>query len=156
MSRRNAAVRREIGLDPRFNSEMIAKFINVIMSDGKKSISERILYGAMDLASEKSSKAPVDVVKEALEKVSPVVEVRSKRVGGATYQVPVELQPARRRTLGMRWLIEAARKRSEHSMNERLANEMLEAIEGHGSAVKKRESVHKMADANKAFAHYRW
>ena len=156
MSRRNAAETRQIGLDPRYESEMIAKFINVIMNDGKKSLAERILYGAMDIAAEKSKKAPVEAVQAALDKVSPTVEVRSKRVGGATYQVPVELQAARRRTLGMRWLIEAARKRSEHSMSQRLANEMLEAISDNGAAVRRRENVHKMAEANKAFAHYRW
>jgi small subunit ribosomal protein S7 len=147
---------RKILPDPKFGSELLAKFINVVMVDGKKSISEKIVYGALDAAAEKSGKSHQEVFEIALENVRPSVEVKSRRVGGSTYQVPVEVRPVRRNTLGMRWMVDAARKRGEKSMALRLAGEILDAAENKGSAVKKREDVHRMADANKAFAHYRW
>ena len=135
---------------------MLAKFINIIMFDGKKAVAERVVYGALDQVVDKSKGEAVEMLNKALENVRPMVEVKSRRVGGATYQVPVEVRADRRMTLAMRWLVEAARKRSEKSMDRRLAGEILDAIESRGSAVKKREDVHRMADANKAFSHYRW
>ncbi len=156
MPRRRVIGQRKILPDPKFGSELLAKFINVVMVDGKKSISEKIVYGALDAAAEKSGKSHQEVFEIALENVRPSVEVKSRRVGGSTYQVPVEVRPVRRNTLGMRWMVEAARKRGEKSMALRLAGEILDAAENKGSAVKKREDVHRMADANKAFAHYRW
>jgi small subunit ribosomal protein S7 len=156
MPRRRVVGQRKILPDPKFKSELLAKFINVVMLDGKKSVAEKIVYGALDIAAEKANKEHVDVFENALDNVRPSVEVKSRRVGGSTYQVPVEVRPVRRNTLGMRWLVDAARKRGEKSMAQRLAAEMVEAAENKGSAVKKREDVHKMADANKAFAHYRW
>ncbi|MEE1676299.1 30S ribosomal protein S7 [Agarivorans sp. MS3-6] len=156
MPRRRVIGQRKILPDPKFGSELLAKFINVVMVDGKKSISEKIVYGALDAAAEKSGKSHQEVFEIALENVRPSVEVKSRRVGGSTYQVPVEVRPVRRNTLGMRWMVDAARKRGEKSMALRLAGEILDAAENKGSAVKKREDVHRMADANKAFAHYRW
>lgn len=156
MSRRRVIAKREILPDPKYGSEMLTKFINMVMSSGKKSVAERIIYGALDQISSKGNEDPVSVLDQALDNVRPVVEVKSRRVGGATYQVPVEVRPVRRTTLAMRWVLEAARKRSEKSMPLRLAGELLDAAESRGSAVKKREDVHRMAEANKAFSHYRW
>src|SRR5690606_12154309 len=147
---------REILPDPKFHNEMIARFINMVMESGKKSVAEKIVYGAIDTIGDKNKSADaVDLVEKALENVSPMVEVKSRRVGGATYQVPVEVRPKRRQTLAMRWVIDAARKRGEKNMPARLAGELLDAVEQRGAAVKKREEVHRMAEANKAFAHYR-
>ena len=155
MSRKGSTPIR-VGLaDPKHNSAMVARFINMVMKSGKKSVAERIVYGAIDHIGEKHA-APVDVVEKALNNVAPAVEVKSRRVGGATYQVPVEVRSSRRSALAMRWLIEAARKRGENSMPRKLAAELLEASENRGAAVKKREETHRMAEANKAFAHYRW
>jgi len=159
MSRRAQAPTRSILPDPKFNSEMLAKFMNVVMKRGKKSVSEQILYGALDRIAEKTGKPDdqaIQVLQQALENVKPVVEVKSRRVGGATYQVPVEVRSSRRQTLAMRWVIEAARDRSEKSMAHRLAHELMDAAENRGAAVRKREDTHRMAEANKAFAHYRW
>ena len=143
--------------DPKYNSEMLAKFINMVMERGKKSIAEKIMYGAMDeMVERKKGADPMELLDQALDNVRPVVEVKSRRVGGATYQVPVEVRSVRRTALAMRWIIEASRKRSEKSMVRRLAGELLDASDNRGSAVKKREDTHRMADANKAFAHYRW
>ena len=159
MSRRAAAPSRTILPDPKFNSEMLAKFMNVVMHSGKKSAAEQILYGAIDRIGERTGrKGPeaIELLSQALDNVKPVVEVKSRRVGGATYQVPVEVRSSRRQTLAMRWVIEAARDRSEKSMAFRLAHELLDAAENRGAAVRKREDTHRMAEANKAFAHYRW
>ena len=159
MSRRSQAPVRHILPDPKFNSEMLAKFMNVVMKSGKKSAAERIIYGAIDRITEKTGKQggdALEVLSQALENVKPVVEVKSRRVGGATYQVPVEVRATRRQTLAMRWVIEAARARSEKSMSFRLAHELMEASENRGAAVRKREDTHRMAEANRAFAHYRW
>ena len=156
MPRRRIAGRREILPDPKFGSGTIAKFINMIMEDGKKSVAERIMYGALDRVAEKKDAEALEVLDQAMEKVRPIVEVKSRRVGGATYQVPIEVRPARRITLAMRWLIEASRKRSEKSMALRLAGELMDAADSKGSAVKKKEDTHRMAEANKAFSHYRW
>lgn len=156
MSRRRAAVKREVIADPRFGSEMLTKFMNLVMVDGKKSIAEKIVYGALDTIESKGHAEPVEVLIKALANVQPRVEVKSRRVGGATYQVPVEVRPARRMALSMRWLIDAARKRNERTMSAKLAGELLDAFDGRGAAAKKREDTHKMAEANKAFAHYRW
>ena len=159
MSRRAQAPVRHILPDPKFNSDMLAKFMNVVMKSGKKSAAERIIYGAINRISEKTGKQGGDAIallSQALDNVMPVVEVKSRRVGGATYQVPVEVRATRRQTLAMRWVIEAARARSEKSMAFRLAHELMEAAENRGAAVRKREDTHRMAEANKAFAHYRW
>ncbi|RTZ71181.1 MAG: 30S ribosomal protein S7 [Gammaproteobacteria bacterium] len=156
MARRRVAARREILPDPKFGSLTLAKFINMVMVDGKKSVAERVLYGALEQIAEKKGGDPIEALETALENVRPVVEVKSRRVGGATYQVPVEVRPVRRNALAMRWLIEAARKRSEKSMAARLAGELMDASESRGSAVKKKEDTHRMAEANKAFSHYRW
>ena len=159
MSRRAQAPVRTILPDPKFNSDMLAKFMNVVMTDGKKSAAERIIYGALDRITEKTGKKgpeALEVLSTALDNVKPVVEVKSRRVGGATYQVPVEVRATRRQTLAMRWMIEAARDRSEKSMAFRLAHELMDAAENRGAAVRKREDTHRMAEANKAFAHYRW
>ena len=159
MSRRAAAPARTILPDPKFNSEMLAKFMNVVMKSGKKSAAERIIYGAIDRIADKSGKQggeAIEILTQALDNVKPVVEVKSRRVGGATYQVPVEVRSTRRQTLAMRWVIDAARARSEKSMAFRLAHELMDAAENRGSAVRKREETHRMAEANKAFAHYRW
>ena len=159
MSRRAQAPVRTILPDPKYNNEMLAKFMNVIMKSGKKSAAERIIYGALDRITEKTGKQggeAIEVLSSALDNVKPVVEVKSRRVGGATYQVPVEVRSTRRQTLAMRWVIEAARDRSEKSMAFRLAHELMDASENRGAAVRKREDTHRMAEANKAFAHYRW
>ena len=156
MARRRVAARREILPDPKFGNQMLAKFINMVMVDGKKSVAERIMYGALDQLADKKGGDPLEALEQALENVRPAVEVKSRRVGGATYQVPVEVRPIRRDSLAMRWIIDAARKRSEKSMAQRLAGELMDAVEHRGSAVKKREDTHRMAEANKAFSHYRW
>jgi small subunit ribosomal protein S7 len=156
MPRRRVAARREILPDPKYGNQTLAKFINMVMEDGKKSVAENILYKALDQVAAKRGGDPVDTLEQALENVRPVVEVKSRRVGGATYQVPVEVRPVRRNSLAMRWLIDASRKRSEKSMAARLAGELLDASESKGSAVKKKEDTHRMAEANKAFSHYRW
>jgi small subunit ribosomal protein S7 len=155
MSRKGSHGPREILPDPKFGSEMIARFVNMIMRSGKKSVAEKILYGAItDI--ERKSATPLDLVEKAISNVSPAVEVKSRRVGGATYQVPVEVRPTRRTALAMRWMIDAARKRGESTMPRKLAAELMDAAENRGAAVKKREETHRMAEANKAFAHYRW
>lgn len=157
MPRRRVVAKREILPDPKFGNQTLAKFINHVMVSGKKSTAERIVYGALDTIAERTgSDDPVSVFEKSLETISPTVEVKSRRVGGATYQVPVEVRPSRRMALAMRWLVESARNRSEKSMAQRLAGEMLDASEGKGAACKKREDVHRMAEANKAFAHYRF
>ncbi len=156
MSRRHAAEKREILPDAKFGDRILSKFMNNLMIDGKKSAAERIVYNAFDRVEEKLKRAPVEVFHEALDNIKPSVEVRSRRVGGATYQVPVEVRPERREALAIRWLIIAARKRNENTMEERLAGELMDAVSSRGTAVKKREDVHKMAEANKAFSHYRW
>jgi small subunit ribosomal protein S7 len=159
MSRRAQAPKRLVLPDPKYSNEMLAKFINMVMKSGKKSVAERIVYGALDRMSERSGETNervVEMLGEALDNVKPAVEVKSRRVGGATYQVPIEVRPNRRQTLAMRWVIDAARARSEKTMAHRLAHELLDAAENRGAAVKKREDTHRMADANKAFAHYRW
>jgi len=156
MARRRQAEKRAILPDPKYRSEMIAKFINMVMLSGKKSVAEKIVYGALDTVATKTKSDAVDALETALDNVRPVVEVKSRRVGGATYQVPVEVRPDRRNALAMRWIVDAARKRGEKGMGARLAGEILEASENRGSAVKKREDAHRMAEANKAFAHYRW
>jgi len=156
MSRKHSNFEREILPDPRFGSEMIARFINMVMVDGKKSVAERIVYGAIDAIEARGNAEPLAGVEQALDHVAPAVEVKSRRVGGATYQVPVEVRPKRQQALAMRWVIDAARKRGENSMPLRLAGELLDAMEERGAAVRRREDVHRMAEANKAFAHYRW
>ena len=156
MSRRRQAEKREILPDAKFGDRVVTKFMNNLMYDGKKSAAEGIVYGALARVESKLKKPPVEVFHEALDNVKPSVEVRSRRVGGATYQVPVEVRPERREALAIRWLIKAARARNEHTMEERLAGELLDAANLRGAAVKKREDTHKMADANKAFSHYRW
>jgi len=156
MPRRRVAARREILPDPKFGSQLLTKFINMVMVDGKKSVAEKILYGALDTVADKRSAQPLELLETALENVRPLVEVKSRRVGGATYQVPVEVRPNRRNSLAMRWLIDASRKRSEKSMAQRLAGELMDAAENKGAAVKKKEDTHRMAEANKAFSHYRW
>jgi len=156
MARRRVAQKREVLPDPKYKSELIAKFINMVMMHGKKSVAEGIVYGALDTVAEKKHGEAQGVLEVALENVRPTVEVKSRRVGGATYQVPVEVRASRRNTLAMRWIIDAARKRGEKGMGARLAGELFDAAENRGSAVKKREDTHRMADANKAFAHYRW
>ena len=157
MSRKHSNFTREILPDPKFHSEMVTRFINMVMISGKKSVAEKIVYGAMDTITDRNKGADaVEMVEKALENVAPMVEVKSRRVGGATYQVPVEVRQIRRTTLAMRWVLDAARKRSEKSMPLRLAGELLDASENRGSAVKKREDTHRMAEANKAFSHYRW
>ncbi|MEW8013435.1 MAG: 30S ribosomal protein S7 [Candidatus Sedimenticola endophacoides] len=156
MARRRVAAKREILPDPKFGSELLTKFMSMVMVDGKKAVAEKILYGALDTLSKRGGGEPMELLEKALDNVRPMVEVKSRRVGGATYQVPVEVRATRRNTLAMRWLIDAARKRSEKSMAQRLAGELADAAEQRGSAVKKREDTHRMAEANKAFSHYRW
>ncbi len=156
MARRRVAAKREILPDPKFKSTVIAKFINILMLSGKKSVAEKIVYGALHSVGERAKTDGVEAFEKALENVRPIVEVKSRRVGGATYQVPIEVRPNRRNALAMRWLVEAARKRSEKGMGARLAGEIMDASENRGNAVKKREDTHRMAEANKAFAHYRW
>ncbi|HQU72019.1 MAG: 30S ribosomal protein S7 [Calditrichaeota bacterium] len=154
--RRRKAPERQVLPDPKYNSELVSKFINGLMLEGKRSKAEGIFYDAMDIVETKLKKDPVEVFRKAMENVSPMLEVRSRRVGGATYQVPVEVRDKRRRSLAIRWLVSFSRKRSEATMAQRLANEIMAAFRNEGSAVKKREDTHKMADANKAFAHFRW
>jgi small subunit ribosomal protein S7 len=156
MPRRREVQKRVLLPDPKHGSEMLAKFVNMVMERGKKSVAEKIVYGALDAIAEKGKDDPMDTLGQALDNVRPVVEVKSRRVGGATYQVPIEVRSIRRNTLAMRWLIDASRKRNEKSMARRLAGELLDAADSRGAAVKKREDVHRMAEANKAFAHYRW
>jgi small subunit ribosomal protein S7 len=156
VSRRNVASRRAILPDPKYNDRMVARFINKIMGKGKKSVAERILYGAFDIIESRTKKEPLGVFKTSLDNVKPVVEVKSRRVGGATYQVPMEVRSDRRVALAMRWLVGYARQRPEKSMSERLAAEFIDAANNRGNSAKKREDTHKMAEANKAFAHYRW
>ncbi len=156
MPRRRVVAKREILPDPKFGNVTLAKFMNHVMISGKKAVAERIIYGALDIVSEKLNKDPLEVFDEALENIAPLVEVKSRRVGGATYQVPVEVRPARRVALAMRWLVEYSRGRSEKSMPQRLAGELIDASQSKGGAVKKREDVHRMAEANKAFSHFRF
>ena len=157
MPRRRVAAKREILDDPKYGSQILAKFMNHVMESGKKAVAERIVYGALDKVKERSKNAgPLEVFEKALDAIAPLVEVKSRRVGGATYQVPVEVRPSRRNALAMRWLVDSARKRGEKSMALRLAGELMDAFEGKGAAVKKREDVHRMAEANKAFSHYRF
>ena len=156
MSRRHSAEKREINPDPKFGDLIVTKFMNAVMYDGKKSIAETIVYGALDQVQAKTKQEPVTVFHQALDNVAPHVEVRSRRVGGAPYQVPVDVRPERRQALAIRWLITAARNRNETTMVERLSGELMDAANNRGTAVKKREDTHKMAEANRAFAHYRW
>jgi small subunit ribosomal protein S7 len=156
MSRRHKAEKREINPDPKFGDLVVTKFMNAIMYDGKKSVAETIVYGAFDAAQAKAKAEPIGLFHTALDNIAPHVEVRSRRVGGATYQVPVDVRPERRQALAIRWLINAARKRNETTMVDRLCGELLDAANNRGSAVKKREDTHKMAEANRAFSHYRW
>jgi small subunit ribosomal protein S7 len=156
MSRRHSAEKREINPDPKFGNLVVSKFMNSIMYEGKKSVAEQIVYGALDVVEGKTKSNPVGVFQQALDNVMPSIEVRSRRVGGATYQVPVEVRNERRQALGIRWIIAAARERNEKTMVERLSAELLDASNNRGNAVKKREDTHRMAEANRAFAHYRW
>ena len=156
MSRRRRAEKRHIDPDPKFHDIQVSKFMNYVMLDGKKSAAEKIVYGALDRMEEKLRRPPLETFRDALENVVPAVEVRSRRVGGATYQVPVEVRPERKQALAMRWIIGAARKRNESTMVERLSSELMDAAQNRGAAVKKREDTHKMAEANRAFSHYRW
>ena len=156
MSRRHKAERREVNPDPKFNDLIVSKFMNSIMREGKKSVAERIVYGALDRMQSRAKSDPIQLFHTALDNVMPAVEVRSRRVGGATYQVPVEVRPERRQALAIRWIIQIAQKRSEKTMTERLAGEILDAANGRGAAFKKREDTLRMAEANRAFSHYRW
>ena len=156
MPRRREVPKRTILPDPKFGDQTVAKFINVMMLDGKKSIAERIIYGALDIIGERGAEKPLDVFYEALDNIRPVVEVKRRRVGGATYQVPVEVRPSRRNALAMRWLVDSARNRSEKSMTQRLAGELMDAAEKRGGAARKKDEVHRMAEANKAFSHFRF
>jgi len=156
MPRRREVPKRDVLPDPKFGSQELSKFMNVVMLDGKKSVAEKIVYGAFDVIEKKTGKTPLEVFSAAVANVKPIVEVKSRRVGGANYQVPVEVRPDRRMALAFRWIREAARKRGEKSMGQRLAGELLDAAEGRGGAMKKRDEVHRMAEANKAFAHYRF
>ena len=156
MPRRREVPKRTILPDPKFGDQTVAKFINVMMLDGKKSIPERIIYGALDIISERGAEKPLDVFYEALDNIRPVVEVKSRRVGGATYQVPVEVRPSRRNALAMRWLVDSARNRSEKSMTQRLAGELIDAAEKRGGAARKKDEVHRISEANKAFSHFRF
>lgn len=156
MPRKRVVIKRTIDPDPKFNDRLLAKFVNNLMHSGKKSVAERIIYSALDQIAQRTKDDPIKVFKKAVENVKPAVEVRSRRVGGSTYQVPVEVRTDRRQALAIRWIITYSRNRSEKNMAERLAAELIEASQGRGSSVKKREDLHKMAEANKAFAHYRW
>ncbi len=157
MSRRSTSIKRKvIAPDSRFNDEVVSRFINYMMRDGKKSVAEGVFYGAMDIIEEKAGRSGVEIFREALEAVQPQLEVRSRRVGGVTYQVPVEVRPERMRALGIRWIVQYARQRSEHGMSQKLAAELMDAQKGTGGAVKKRDDTRKMAEANRAFSHYRW
>ena len=155
MPRRGFVPKREILPDPMYNSKLVSKLINSVMYDGKKGVAQKIVYGAFDIVKEKSGKDPLEVYQEAMENIMPLLEVKARRVGGSNYQVPLEVRPERRQTLGLRWLTAYARTRSEKTMKERLANEILDAVNGQGGAVKKKEDTHKMAEANKAFAHFK-
>ncbi|HJB25955.1 MAG TPA: 30S ribosomal protein S7 [Firmicutes bacterium] len=156
MPRRGRIAKRDVLPDPLYNSKLVTRLINNIMYDGKKGVAQKIVYGAFDIVHEKTGKEALEVFEEAMENIMPVLEVKARRVGGATYQVPMEVRPERRQTLGLRWITTYSRNRSEKTMKERLAGEILDAVNGNGGAVKKREDTHKMAEANKAFAHYRW
>ena len=156
MSRRHRAEKRVVHPDPKFHDKTISKFMNYVMIDGKKPAAEKIVYGALDRIEDKMKRPPVELFKEALDNVTPAIEVRSRRVGGATYQVPVEVRPDRKLALAMRWIISAARSRNETTMVDRLSNELMDAAQNRGAAVKKREDTHRMAEANRAFSHYRW
>ncbi|MCC5979763.1 MAG: 30S ribosomal protein S7 [Salinarimonas sp.] len=156
MSRRHRAEKREIIPDPKYGDVVLTKFMNSVMYDGKKSTAEGIVYGAFDIVEEKTKTDPIEIFRQALENIAPAIEVRSRRVGGATYQVPVEVRPERRQALAIRWLIKAARSRNDKTMVERLSAELMDAANNRGSAVKKREDTHRMAEANRAFSHYRW
>jgi small subunit ribosomal protein S7 len=156
MPRRRRPVKREVLPDPRYGSKLVTKFINCMMYDGKKGVSERLFYDAMEIIKEKSGKDALEVFEKALENVKPLVEVKSRRVGGATYQVPVEIRPERRQALGIRWIINSSRARAEKTMFQRLASEFMDAFNSSGAAIKKKDDTHKMAEANKAFAHYKW
>ncbi len=156
MSRRHAAEKREILPDPKYGDLVVAKFTNSLMLDGKKSVAESIIYGAFDIMEKKAGQDPLKMFREAIDNVKPTVEVRSRRVGGATYQVPIEVRAIRRQALAIRWIVDLARKRSENTMTERLSAELMDAANNRGTAVKKREDTHRMAEANKAFSHYRW
>ena len=156
MPRKGYIAKREVLADPIYNSVVVTKLINNIMLDGKKGVAQRIVYDAFDIIKEKTGREPLEVFEEALDAIMPVLEVKARRVGGATYQVPMEVRPERRQTLGLRWLTRYSRERSEKTMKERLANELLDALNGTGGSVKKREDTHRMAEANRAFAHYRW
>lgn len=156
MPRRGFVSKREVLPDPLYNSKLVTRLINSVMYDGKKGVSQKIIYGAFDIMQDKTGKNPLELFNQAMENIMPLLEVKARRVGGATYQVPMEVRPERRETLGLRWLTNYARARSEKTMRERLAAEILDATNNLGSAVKKREDTHKMAEANKAFAHYRW
>ena len=154
--RRRRPIKREVLPDPKYGSKLISKFVNCMMLEGKKGVSETILYKAMDIIEKKTQKDPIEVFVQSLENVKPQIEVKSRRVGGATYQVPIEIRPERRQALGIRWIINYSRNRSENTMYQRLAGELMDAYNSTGGSVKKREDTHKMAEANKAFAHYRW
>ena len=156
MPRRGSIAKRDVLVDPLYNSKLVTRLINNIMYDGKRGVAQKIVYGAFDIVKEKTGREPLEVVEEAMENIMPSLEVKARRVGGATYQVPMEVRPERRQTLGLRWMTNYARLRSEKTMKERLANEILDAINGAGGAAKKRDDTHKMAEANRAFAHYRW
>ncbi len=156
MPRRGNVAKRDVLPDPLYSSELVTRLINNVMLDGKKGVAQKIVYGAFDIVKEKTGKEPLDAFNEAMENVMPVLEVKARRVGGATYQVPIEVRPERRQTLGLRWITLYARKRNEKTMRERLAGEIMDALNGNGGACKKREDTHKMAEANRAFAHYRW
>ncbi len=156
MPRRGQIAKRDVLPDPLYNSKLVTRLINNIMYDGKKGVSQKIVYGAFDIISEKTGKDPLEVFEQAMENVMPVLEVKARRVGGATYQVPMEVRPERRQTLGLRWISKYSRLRGERTMKERLAGEILDAVNGAGGAAKKRDDTHKMAEANRAFAHYRW
>lgn len=156
MPRRGSIAKRDVLPDPLYNSKLVTRLINNIMYDGKKGVAQKIVYGAFEIVKEKTGKDPLEVFEQAMENIMPVLEVKARRVGGATYQVPLEVRPERRQTLGLRWISTYSRNRSEDTMKERLANEITDAINNIGASVKKREDTHKMADANRAFAHYRW
>ena len=156
MPRRRVAAKREILDDPKYGSQLLAKFMNHVMESGKKAVAERIVYGALETVKARKNSDPLEIFEKALDAIAPLVEVKSRRVGGATYQVPVEVRPSRRNALAMRWLVDFARKRGEKSMAQRLANELMEATEGRGGAMKRRDEVHRMAEANKAFSHFRF
>ena len=156
MPRRGSITKRDVLPDPLYNSKLVTRLINNVMVDGKRGVAQKIVYGAFDIIREKSGKEPLEVFEQAMENIMPQLEVKARRVGGATYQVPIEVRPERRQTLGLRWLVGYSRKRSEKTMKERLANEIMDAVNNTGASVKKREDTHKMAESNKAFAHYRW